>query len=121
MAKQVLSIGNCSYDFSTISAALEKNFSVEMHAVDDAAAAVQVTKTQKFDLIVVNRLFDLNQDSGIDLIKKLRDAQVQSPMMLISNYPEYQQEAVAAGAVAGFGKQNVGKPEMLEAVGNYLR
>jgi len=120
MPKRVLSIGNCGYDDSTITAALRKNFTVEMHTVGTAEEANQAVKEGRFDLIVVNRLFDSNGDSGIELIKKLKPT-VKAPMMLISNYPEYHQEAVAAGAVMGFGKKQVGKPAMIEVVGEYLR
>lgn len=120
MPKRVLSIGNCSYDHSTLSAALAKNFQVEMHAADTAADATEAVKHGPFDLIVVNRLFDSNGESGIELIKQLKET-VKAPMMLITNYPEYQQEAVAVGAVPGFGKGQVGKPALIEIVGEYLK
>lgn len=120
MSKQVLSVGNCSFDFSTLSSALEKHFEVEMHEAETAESAMKAIKTKPFDLIVVNRLFDINQDSGIALIKKMKDAQVATPVMLISNFAEFQREAIAAGAVSGFGKDTVGKPAMIELVGKYL-
>jgi hypothetical protein len=40
--------------------------------------------------------------------------------MLVSNYEDAQQEAVATGAVAGFGKASVGHPEMLGRVAPFL-
>jgi two-component system chemotaxis response regulator CheY len=120
MANRILSIGNCSYDHSTLAAALKKNFQVDVHAVETADEATKAVKESPFDLIVVNRLFDRNGESGIELIKRLK-ATMKTPMMLISNYPEYQEEAVAAGAVPGFGKKQVGKPAMLEVVGEYLK
>lgn len=120
MPKQVLSIGNCGYDFSTLSAALQKNYQVELQSVNTAKEATKAVKEAQYDLIVVNRLFDVNGESGIELIKKLKPT-VKTPMMLISNYPEYQQEAVAAGAVPGFGKTQVGKPALLEVVGEFLK
>ncbi|HQR08647.1 MAG TPA: response regulator [Gemmatales bacterium] len=120
MAKRVLSIGNCDYDHSTLSTALRKNFDVEMHAAATAQEARQAVTTGEFDLIMLNRLFDMTGESGIDLIKKLK-ATVKAPMMLISNYPEYQEEAQAAGAVPGFGKKQVGKAELVKVVEGYLR
>jgi len=118
--KRVLSIGNCNYDFSTLTTALEKNYQVELQSVDTAEEATKAVKDGQYDLIVVNRLFDVNGESGIELIKKLKPT-VKAPMMLISNYPEYQQQAIAAGAVPGFGKKAVGKPALLEVVGEYLK
>ena len=34
-------------------------------------------------------------------------------MMLVSNYEDAQNEAVAAGALPGFGKASLGQPHML--------
>ncbi|HQR42560.1 MAG TPA: response regulator [Gemmatales bacterium] len=120
MAKKVLSVGNCAYDFGTLQSALQQHFSVDVQGVDTAAEAEQLVKQHKYDLIVVNRVFDINQDSGIALIKRLKEHQVATPMVLLSNYPEYQQEAIAAGASPGFGKNQVGKPAMVEAVKAFL-
>ncbi len=120
MPNRILSIGNCSYDHGNISAALQKNFAVEIHTADTAEEAAKALGEAHFDLILINRIFDTNGDSGIDLITKLKPT-TKAPMMLISNMPEYQQEAIAAGAVPGFGKTQVGKPAMIEAVREYLK
>ncbi|MFT3881664.1 MAG: response regulator [Gemmatales bacterium] len=120
MPKRVLSIGNCGYDHSTLSSALQKHFDVEIYAAETAQEATQAVTDAQFDLIIVNRLFDINSESGIELIRKLKPT-MKTPMMLLSNYPEYQHEAVAAGAVQGFGKTHVGKPEMVQAVEQYLK
>ena len=42
------------------------------------------------------------------------------PVMLVSNYPDAQQEAQAAGAVPGFGKAQVSSPETLDLLRTYL-
>ena len=45
------------------------------------------------------------------------DAELGSvPMMLVSNYPEAQQQAVASGALPGFGKNALGRPETMTAL-----
>jgi hypothetical protein len=44
------------------------------------------------------------------------DALAKVPVMLVSNYAAAQAEAVAAGAVPGFGKSSLGRPDMLERV-----
>lgn len=120
MPKHILSVGNCSYDYSTLSQALKEKFDVALQNADTAHDAEKAIANHQFDLILVNRLFDINQDSGIALIKKLKDQKLSTPLMLISNFPESQTEAVSVGAVRGFGKNAVGKPEMLELVGKYL-
>ena len=51
-----------------------------------------------------------------EIVKQIKeDPQLKSvPVMLLTNYPEYQQMAVKAGAEEGFGKLEYGKPETLE-------
>jgi two-component SAPR family response regulator len=120
MAKRLLSVGNCSYDFGNLSTTLQKHFAIELQNVDTAEEADEVLKKQSFDLILVNRLFDVNQDSGIAFIKRHKAAQLATPMMLLSNFPEYQEEAQAVGAVKGFGKNQVKQPIAVELLKPYL-
>lgn len=120
MAKRVLSIGNCGYDHGNLSSALGKHFDVELISAESVKEAMAAVARDQFDLIVVNRLFDSTGESGIDLIRKFKET-IKTPMMLISNFPEYQQQAMEAGAVPGFGKKEVGKPELVKAVEEYLR
>jgi hypothetical protein len=66
------------------------------------------------DLLLVNRALDgdFAEPDGIALIRRLA-ASREGPapaLMLISNYPEAQAQAVAAGAVAGFGKKELNTP-----------
>jgi hypothetical protein len=37
-------------------------------------------------------------------------------MMLVSNYPDAQAAAVAAGAVPGFGKREIGTPRVAQVI-----
>ena len=57
------------------------------------------------DLLLVNRQLDgaFDVDTGAELIRAVRASQGPKAM-LISNYPEAQAEAEAAGALPGFGK-----------------
>ena len=58
-------------------------------------------------------LFD---SDGIDVIRALKaDAELsKTPVMLVTNFAEHQQLAVAAGAVEGFGKQSLRDPATRE-------
>lgn len=57
-------------------------------------------------LLLINRVIDgdFESTSGVRLIEELSQMSDPPLMMLISNYPEAQNEAVAAGAIRGFGK-----------------
>jgi CheY-like chemotaxis protein len=109
MAKRVLDIGNCSMDHGAIRGMLEKQFGadvVQCHGPDDSLEAL---RHGQFDLVLVNRKLDQDYSDGLDIIHALKaDPQLASiPVMLITNYPEYQEQAVAAGALPGFGKKEL--------------
>jgi CheY-like chemotaxis protein len=122
MPKRVLSVGNCALDHGTISTAMARDFGAEVLAVATAQEAQAALAAGRFDLAVVNRVFDADGDSGLDFIKQLKgDPKLkQIPVMLISNFPEFQQEAQAAGALPGFGKRMVGTPRMTEILRPHL-
>lgn len=73
----------------------------------DAALAQAITQ---FDLFLVNRALDgeFSSETGIELIESLAKQSPHAVFLLISNFPEAQQAAVAAGALPGFGKSELG-------------
>src|SRR4051812_15090692 len=109
--KRVLSVGQCGFDHGNLSQSLQHLFDAEVVAARDEADALRRLKTATFDLVLVNRVFDADGASGIDFIRKVKQ-EVKAPLMLVSNYQDAQREAVAAGALPGFGKSMVGRPEM---------
>jgi CheY-like chemotaxis protein len=109
MSKRVLDVGNCVPDHSAIRSMLEKSFGAEVaqtHGPDDTLAAV---REQPFDLVLVNRKLDQDYSDGLEIIRAIKqDPQLAGlPCMLITNYPDQQQTAVAAGAEYGFGKKEL--------------
>ena len=42
------------------------------------------------------------------------------PVMLVTNYPEHQQQAIAAGAEPGFGKAELASPATLAKLAKFL-
>jgi CheY-like chemotaxis protein len=113
MSKRVLDIGQCGPDHATIRAYLTRHFDCEIVQVDDAAGALAQLKSGHFDLALVNRKLDVDYSDGIEVIRKLKadpDAAT-VPVMLVTNYPEHQETAIAAGAIRGFGKLEYEKPE----------
>ena len=74
------------------------------------------------DLVLFNRQLDygFSDELGADLIRKLRPKYPNVKMMLVSNYPEAQADAVSAGALPGFGKREIGQPRVLELLRSAL-
>jgi CheY-like chemotaxis protein len=119
--RRVLDVGQCDYDHGRISALLRTQFGAEVVRVHSAAEALQRLRSEAFDLMLVNRVFDRTAEEGLELIRKAKaDAKAGAlPVMLVSNFPESQAEAVAAGALPGFGKAALaeeGTREKLEKV-----
>jgi CheY-like chemotaxis protein len=121
-AKRVLSVGQCMADHGGISWALRQAFAADVKAVATQAQALDMLGKETFALVLVNRVFDADGDEGMDLIRRLKgdEALRTTPVMLVSNYADAQQQAVEAGAEAGFGKSSVGRPEMLERLRPFL-
>jgi DNA-binding response OmpR family regulator len=121
-AKRVLSVGQCSADHGGISRTLRQAFGADVVSADHVEEALAALRVERFALVLVNRVFDADGGSGLDLIRTIRaDAALKTvPLMLVSNHDDAQAEAVAAGAAPGFGKAALGHPAMLERVKPYL-
>ena len=77
---------------------------------------------QGVDLILFNRElgYGFADKMGVDAIKRLRSQSPNQRMMLISNYAEAQAEAVANGALPGFGKREIGTPRVTDLLRNAM-
>jgi two-component system chemotaxis response regulator CheY len=116
MSKKVALVGHCGPDSAylriAVSGASKGASVIALH--DDSS--LQQAMQDGLDLILVNRQLDygFTADEGVELVKQLREKHPELKMMLISNYPEAQEEAVAAGALPGFGKREIGSPKVKE-------
>ena len=75
--------------------------------VDNEKAIEQYLNTAS--LLLVNRVLegDFDSDSGVDLIAEASARGEHAAMMLISDFPDAQESAIAAGALPGFGKSQL--------------
>lgn len=113
--KRILSVGQCAADHASIARAIQGRFDVEVVPVDTGKEAADRLRQDAFDLVLVNRLLDGDGSSGLDVLKQFKadPALSQTRVMLVTNFEEYQQQAVAAGAMPGFGKAALGQPRMV--------
>ena len=116
MAKRVLSVGQCMADSGSIKRFFEQQFGAQVASADSAEEAMSMASNGPFDLILVNRIFDADGDSGIEFVKSVKKASTVSkiPVMLVSNYADAQERAIQAGAVPGFGKAELGSTQTIE-------
>ena len=119
--KTVILVGHCGFDSGSIERAVRQ--------ADDAVAISNVSKASAVDdagpdtLLLVNRQLDglFRSGNGVDLIERLSGKDDPPKMMLVSNYADAQEAAVAAGALPGFGKSELGADETLAKLRNAIR
>ena len=111
--KTVLDVGNCDMDHGSLRAMLEANFQVSLLRAHTAEEAFDLLQSQEIDLLLVNRKLDRDQSDGLAMIKlvKAHPELSGTACMLISNFDQYQQQAMESGAEPGFGKQRLQAPE----------
>ena len=122
MARRVLDVGNCVPDHAAIRGLLESSFGAEVVQVDGPEDTHRELTSGSFDLVLVNRKLDRDYSDGLEIIKAIKaDPQLApTPCMLISNYADQQQLAVAAGAEYGFGKKELRSPATHERLSRFL-
>lgn len=122
MPKRVLDIGNCGPDHAAIRRMLESSFQAEVARADSLDDALALLRSQPFDLVLVNRKLDQDYSDGLPIIEHIKaDAKLAPlPCMLITNYAEHQQTAIAAGAEYGFGKKELYAPETQSRLARFL-
>ena len=121
--QRVLDVGNCDLDHGNIVRFLTRHFDVEVVRARRADEALARLREQPFALVLVNRLLDEDGSEGLKIIRQIKadPALAAVPCMLISNYPEYQQAAVAAGAEYGFGKKELDMPQTRARLARFLQ
>ena len=105
----VMLVGHCGPDaimLKTVAQRALPGSSVELVNDQEALDAA----LERDVVLLVNRELDgafRTGRGGIDLIRHLDESAATAPMLLVSNFPEAQVEAEAAGAMPGFGKSNL--------------
>jgi CheY-like chemotaxis protein len=120
--RSVLDVGNCGPDHSAISAMLRKHFDVEILRSDQWSDTLAILERQPVNLILINRKLDIDYSDGMEILRQIKQSEAfqDIPVMLITNYAEHQQQAVAQGAILGFGKLELRSPETLERLRSIL-
>ncbi len=111
--KTVLSIGQCRPDQAAISHYLTSHFGATVLTAELPADAWQLLKSRTVDLILINRKLDADYSDGMEILQQILADKTTAalPVMLVSNFAEWQEKAVALGAAYGFGKAELNHPE----------
>ena len=122
MSKRVLDVGQCSVDHGAIRRLLDREFGADVARADGLDDALTLLRSNRFDLVLVNRKLDADGSDGIEVLHAIRAeaALAEVPVMLVTNYPEHQAAAVAAGAAPGFGKAELDTAATRERLARFL-
>ena len=106
MTKNVLDVGNCNPDHSALQSMLTGRYDVHVLRTHGLADTMTALQSNHIDLILINRKLDQDYSDGTEILKKIKAIPdfATIPVMIITNYPEHQELAVAMGAEYGFGK-----------------
>ena len=109
-------------DHAAIRGMLEKTFRADVVQADGPDDALAALAQEPFDLVLVNRKLDQDYSDGLEIIKRIKaDRKLSAvPCMLITNYPDQQQVAIAAGAEYGFGKKELYAAETHSRLAKFL-
>ncbi len=112
---RVLSIGQCNMDHGILTQHFSRRFGARLDRANGLADARQALGRGRYALVLVNRQLDADGSEGIDVIRAIKaDESVSSiPVMLVSNFADAQEAALAAGAEPGFGKAQLDAAETL--------
>lgn len=121
--KTVLDIGNCSPDHASIKRLLTAHFEVDVLQAHAAQDSLEKLKQLKPDLVLINRKLDCDYSDGTEILKLIKaDSELSHlPVMIVTNYSEHQDAAVALGAERGFGKLELNSPSTLEKLSAFLQ
>ena len=118
MSKKVVLVGHCGPDNSYLRMAVTSALRGATVLAADDATELDAVLAEGADLLLLNRElgWGFEQTEGVDVIRALRTAHPNLRMMLVSNYAEAQAAAVAAGALPGFGKREIGSKRVTQVL-----
>ena len=121
----VISVGQCGYDNSRIRSLIRSiDSTVEIKETDSHQETMEVLASLgEAALVLVNRVFDMDGASGMEFISQLKSKESEFaaiPVMLVSNYEKSQAEAIANGAIPGFGKSELQSVETRRKIESVL-
>lgn len=123
MAKRtVLDVGNCGPDFASVQRMLTSHFDVEVLQTNGMDDTLELLARRTVDLVLINRKLDQDYSDGTEILRRIKadPAFSRLPVMIITNYAEHQDAAVALGAERGFGKLELQTPATREKLSRYL-
>jgi hypothetical protein len=116
MPRRVVLVGHCNFDGPR----LQQEIAAMPEGLDvlrvNASADLRSACEEGENLLLVNREPVGFDKEGIDIVRDVRKRYPGQCVMLVSDLPDAQEQAVEAGAMPGFGKRDMGTPKLADAV-----
>lgn len=118
----VLDVGNCVPDHASIKRMLASHFDVEVLQTHAGPDTLDLLRQRSVDLVLINRKLDCDYSEGTAILKQLKADPLlaKTPVMIVTNYAEHQDAAVAMGAERGFGKLELQDPATQQKLSKFL-
>ncbi len=120
--RTVLDVGNCGPDHASITRLLTSHFNVQVLQAHAGPDTLDLLRQRSVDLVLINRKLDRDYSDGTEILKQIKADPIlaKTPVMIITNYAEHQDSAVAMGAERGFGKLELQAPATQEKLSKFL-
>jgi hypothetical protein len=116
MPIKILDVGQCGFDGPRMSRLLREKLDATVDQADNGEEASRRLIAGKYNLALINRVLAADGSSGIELIGSLIKSGCKTPLMLVSDHRDAQDLAVSLGAIRGFGKAVLERPETFELI-----
>jgi ActR/RegA family two-component response regulator len=113
---RILEVGQCGFDGPRMEALWRDRLGAEVDSVDFPEDAIAQLKSHKYDIALVNRILAVDGSSGLHVVESLVKLKTKTPIMLVSDRSDAQDEAVRLGACRGFGKSELGDESTLDLI-----
>ncbi len=116
-------VGHCGPDAYMLRSAVKYAVAgSDVQMLNDHEAVDRALKAGA-SLLLINRVLDggFDDEQGVELVRKLSESHPGVKTMLVSNYTDAQSAAVAAGALEGFGKSEIGSAKMKQRLADAFK
>ena len=123
MTHRIVLVGHCGVDAPRLEAAVSKILPRADVVSVNSEERLQEVCEDGADLLLINRQlpFGFESEEGVELMHDIQQMHPEVKMMLVSDRPDAQEEALRAGAVEGFGKADLGTSKIAEILKDALK
>ncbi len=123
MSKKVVLVGHCGPDSSYLRLAVKRADSAVVIGAADERKELDEHLAVGVELLLLNRELGWGFDdlTGVELVRELRTKHPNLKVMLVTNYEAVQAEAIANGALPGFGKRELGSARVTQLLADALK